>query len=1410
MHKKLVAALTIALFALSSVAILTPASAHFTLGDYTSTYRFHENDFDPHVPGPLAYVWPGGGLASYSGTPWGFPPGYQTPYPGGNPEGQPSSIYQLEGNAYAPFGAILTSTEDHANRGPLIFALNFSQPCEFAELADFFPCDPNFLLEYGPFLNYTGITIYIPPEFDLSSAMSNFGLIESTFAVTASDFWLSQSSMQDPIGPGWWVLNFEANIRWWPDHQYQEWYYLRINDVVAPTVAGKYFFKIFLWDLNTYSYYFQMNVPGAWSTDSALAGGTVLVPPSGPTFLTVPVENWPVLLVKGELDPGIVTGTIRYGTFNQSLYGQPINFPGRVRLVGVANDPYTGQSTGRPVEAQGYFNASAAGHYEVEGVAPGVYDVYGSAAGYPEQLIASGITILPGQSFHLDAYLNPGAVVHGQVFSKHLFGEQPWPSEPRPISINIYNSNDYAEESIVAWSPWNKTHAPYMSYDWGKGYSLPTPLPVAYPWDTNPPFELSYYFKTFDPPETDPDGDGIDDVYAHDILDCGDVKDVCGKPDGVGPAQYWWVDEAGRFTNGGGSNSFIFQFGVKGTFGAPTDIDGHVPQTYATWVNGLTPGRYWIRVWLNGYVQTLQDGITLDESYFDISKDEWAGDIFQPLDVRVSSTIVKTVHFHDQPGTLQVCPISGCPNNAAQGDSRGNRYLIAEVRDAEGNLMGMNFTYVDEDESSATIQVNGFGMMGPDPNSAVFDGSYIDPSDPSVCDGPLTVAPFCGMKFSLYRYFVTNVGEAYHDYGLPSGTYKVYVYMRGYVQQVYESVSITLSGSPALISNHLYRGARFNITVYSIDWEHPRIQRPWSFPGARIRVYVYDQDGNSFRHVGTRKQPAVGPTGGIISGACNLNLPDEVADHCKIVEWDGYSTGAIGYTRRFYDTPPDVYTTTAAFVGFLPVDQQFWAGLDFLSNPGFYRFGAALNFKPRNAIESGTYTFYGYAYGYVHHKQYSVSVLKGGFGDIKLNLLQGVNLTLNIQFKTEGVYTPTQFNMSMRVRVFDDEGRLIGTASTKNPDVVSYDNTEELGIARNAPNGYAWTYYVDPYATSPSVANLEKSIDASRNTADTFLWYGDYYPEDFPGRSWQAFDSDVDESGAPDFSYYNNAYFSYTTWIPAKTEQVRVFIAGTYDAYGDPLNSLYAGILSGRTLDGKNDWQHVGLPGSSATIPEGVPVGYSGSYTVEVDTWNEYPTPTFDEDGFANPTNWYPPVEGLLEGDSFHTIPGHPAGPFGYVGDSLAANGLGPYAQRGVWTIPNAHLGSEISAVFELDKRGYISGNVYGFTWSDELRPQSWVTVEAVSAAGDLTFTQWSWDSHFQMYLDAGGYTLNVISWTPTGNQGYNTISSSISISTGQAASGLTFQMERSNIPIPEFSGLAIVAFSALAGSLYVLRRRRR
>jgi len=477
LQKKLAAGLTIAIFLISTIAIvsqLTPVSAHFTLGDYTSTSPYHVCDFDgatpcadafnaaAHVPGVIGYVWPGSGSADYTGNgpalgfSYGnnFAPGYMPPYPGHDLAGMasvPANWLQLDQNEYAPFGAILTGTT-----GDLIFAVNATQMTTAS--------------------HFTRLYIAIPPEFTLPSGVdnivttitNNYGNIINYGHISPYDRW----------APGWTLIRIVSdNI---PDHQQpglgsginfaqtagagacttngpngvsttggvcDPWYYVRINGVTAPTVAGKYFFKLSF-----------RHDAGNGPTDSYYA----------------PVENWPVLLVKGETDPAIITGTIQYGGYNASLYGLPVEEAGQVWAhMTTKLDPYTGSKiidcsggtlmapTAGCTDAVGYFNATARGHYEVEGVAPGVYDIYAEAAGYPQTVIASGVTVLKGQSLHFNGYLQPGAVIHVTVNSKHQFVVEPWPYT-QYIKVELYDQPTNGHQPVdssgnplvpVSWSP---------------------------------------------------------------------------------------------------------------------------------------------------------------------------------------------------------------------------------------------------------------------------------------------------------------------------------------------------------------------------------------------------------------------------------------------------------------------------------------------------------------------------------------------------------------------------------------------------------------------------------------------------------------------------------------------------------------------------------------------------------------------------------------------------------------------------------------------------------------------------------------------------------------------------------------------------------------------------------------------
>ncbi|HYW02277.1 MAG TPA: hypothetical protein VE862_12470, partial [Candidatus Acidoferrum sp.] len=801
---------------LFGTTIEASVSAHTTLGNSNSGppfFRSNEEELNPtntfgtaHVPGPLGFVWPGSGLNSYTGVS-SNPPGYQNPF---TTYEQP---LQEATHSYSPEGAILTSTPDHDNVGDLIFAINFSQPCAFATASQNSNC-PN---GFAPTFNYTGVTIYIPaPVFDRTGALIQDGFeptsginwgdvgvpsentynsgnagpgdnsnIVTTITDNYGNIFVTKADMYDPFGPGSWVVFIGAppsGISFTPLRHWSETYYIRINQLKAPETAGLYFFKMFLSD----SYPVHKQEKSSSPLIPLIKG-------------TMPMENWPVLLVKGEVDPAIVWGTIRYGDLNSTLFGLPLDLPGRVRAVGVAIDPITGEVTGRAVEARGYFNATSQGHFEVEGAAPGIYDLYASAAGYPEQKVAENVRLMRGQSLQMDLYLKVGPELRGVVYSKENFGEIPWEGQ-RPISIVIFDTKGQGyddPQSIQSLSPANLTHMPYASYVNGNTEFCPgdvggnefscsgngllpgnSPKQVAFPWEG----PVGYYTLTPPSPSS--------------------PKDPFGLFNGVGPAESWWVDPQGSPNSAdglGSSNSeFFFQFGSEGIYGVPTKLSGMVPQVFATWTNGLSPGRYYIRVFVNGYVQSDPTGGQFIDYSFDVPY-IGAYDTFVPIDLFQSSTIDVTVHFHDFPGTLVDGAVRG-PDPA--------RYLIAEAfSNTDGTLAALNFTQVYENNTQATISLDGLGMIGP-----------IKPStNPDIND---PIRDF--IKYSLVRY----QGIQYGDYGLPTDTYTIRVYMRGYIQALPQATSLEDLDQPVTtslsvgsdfvdVSTHMYRGGGVNVTMDS-------------------------------------------------------------------------------------------------------------------------------------------------------------------------------------------------------------------------------------------------------------------------------------------------------------------------------------------------------------------------------------------------------------------------------------------------------------------------------------------------------------------------------------------------------------------------------------------------------------------
>jgi hypothetical protein len=1107
----------IALILIVSLAALaqytSPAQAHFTMGLTPSSSRWHDQDFDPHTPGPLGYVWPGAGMAAYQGFPNSNPPGYQPPLPGGNPPGAPASWYQLEGNSYSPFGAIPASSEIHQNTGDLIFALNFSQPSFFGStLPDV--------------VQFTDWYTYVPPEFS--------GIITSQITTTVTndyrDLEVFTASASDPFAPNWNVIHLTINktlvspnaragqgIIFSKAHNYAEWYYLRVNGVIAPSIVGRYFFKmIFRFGNETFLRY---------PADSS------------PSFMSMPLQNWPILLVTGDFDPAVITGTIRFGSSNMSLYWQGIPLPGRVRALGAITDPVTGEATGRSIEGRGYYNASAGGHYEIEGLPEGKYQLFASSAGYPESPIAEGVTLFRGQSLHLDAFLKPGPVLSGTVFSAHALGEQPWVGL-RPISVEIYNSSRYSEEHLLSFSPrnltsrgpgeWTNLGSFGMSYNWNLK-NVASPRAVAFSWSSG----LSYYR-----------GGG-----------CGGSFDPCGVANGVGPAQFWWVDPNGTYTNHGGPSAFNFQFGEEGVYGVPTILDGHVPQALATWIDGLKPGRYYVRAFLTGYVQTSTDGSTFLDYYFDVPSSQLSDTDFHiPLILRRSGFLNVTVWFHNRNSTLVSSPIPT------------DRTLLVELLDSHQNTLSFNFTRVQNGSLSSNVLLDGLGMHG-----------------------HLAIA-----KWSAWYYR----GFGYQDYGIPAplaGNYFLRFTMQGYVQLEDMPVSLILGGSETHVSAHMYRGAVLRFTIHSTSWGLPQTSLNWVWDKEPINVSIIDSSGT---------------TVDVFRG--------------------GFQNSNMSFAGPFQFEGTDQ-----------PADFEI------------------VNEKRPTAFISDTYTISTNTYGYVQENATLVNALDGAVSDFGIILFQGTSIELTVKFFAENMFANAPFNMSARIRVFDDRGRLVGS----------------------------WT--------------------STRTGAGT---------------------------GVPT----PQGQLSY---VPCCVGELSIAIAGLPNNYLDPF-----------------------FGASEAYGITGYPY-YTGSWSVEFDAVNWY-----------LPNSHFPPVPALLNGESYHIIPGESNRPFGLTGYSLKANHLGPFQQRMQWSLPNARLGGGASAIFILDLRGYVAGAVYYLNWDDQQRTTSFATVTFTNAEQRLEVVVYSYDGFYDTYVPAGDYNVTVSAWAAA-RRAPLVVSNRLHVAEAQSATGTNFYL---------------------------------
>ena len=1057
----MLATFAVTLFLLSALA---PASAHFTLGEldgtktrgvkYDGPYtgQYSGTGDATHRKGPLGYVFPGAGLWSESlyGGPWKWGYGY---FPGADQiQGYDRLRLGLHtgGSHYSPWESILTSVDtiwdgksEYESKGDLIFALNFSNPDgtggdgkSFSSWVIYIPAATD---AYG---RYTGEG-FIPPVDWAKGDTSN---IVASFTNDYLQITVGKADDKDPFAPGWyWIyvrpdsqaldgqsIYFPSGTDPVTNRPYDRWYYVRVNGLTAPTVAGKYIFKMFLnetWPTRANAYVDQTPAPGG-----LLGGGTY----------PMPAENWPVLVVKGEVDPAYIYGAVRFGGHNPQLYGKPVNLAGKVVAEGEAIDPYKWPSivkTGRKVKAVAYFNETAHGRYALEGVAPGISTVKASCAGYPEDAEWE-ITVGPGQSYSHDFYLTPGAVIWGRIYSKCGLGTIPWPvvgtaanawlplDNPGskalgpPITVEISDLKD----NVVTRSPVNLTYRPFTSYavgnvrwDWRTDYvtTVFTPKAVAFPWSYRTDDDINW-------------GSEYPAPYAEDWFLTRNAV-----PNGVGPQQYWW-------TPGGSTGPFNFTFGQEGWFGAPTEFSGYVPQAYATWVNGLLPGQYKVKAYVNGYVQTEDYIVTVPAA-------EFPGNIQVEMDLRRGSWINVTVHFHHFENSLTTNPFE-VPEPGL--------YMLAEAYDMDGKVKAFNFTFVTKTDlagngSSYWIMLNGFGMAGPDNNrwtgAYPFGSGSGDSPEYTAADTVANGKAGVGYKYFQWRY------RGWKDYGLMPGTYKIKVYVRGYVQQEDYATTVSLCASPTQMSMHLVKGGSINVTLTPKDWQHPWVEKCWRYGAGS------PWNPNGLMYYANPDSGLPGP--GYKTNSDNADWGLRVEWHERLIKPFNPTAASPRFRIRFKQ-PDGAYTEWFRFVykstgngwvdglgeqkwcsKHLPWDnwpyaqkiiyngsnyaevvgpdarqlgtfwRDKWSGFAWTSGGGYYP----------TALKTGTYGPEAFTFGYVQKMFPTVWVGKGtsSISDIEVDLDEGSLINMTIFFKKQSIFANTTFPMSARARVYNDKGNLV-------------------------------------------------------------------------------------------------------------------------------------------------------------------------------------------------------------------------------------------------------------------------------------------------------------------------------------------------------------------------------------------------
>jgi hypothetical protein len=830
---EILGALVILGLVMSTLVGVENVSAHFTLG--------HQGVSGPEAPmGNPTNTMPDDHATNAYAVANGFAAGHLA-YVSPGLFYQPISVQQ---NYYSPNGSVLTEST-----GPLYFYINISSPANASK-----PTQPGLDISWERF-NGRGKWLYIaiPPEFTPVAATPSKWRVVTSITTDYRFITVGKFDAYHPLAPNWWYIAISApnvtdpitkqssNYLYpagqdpfrdrqpfkKPDWRYGM-YEIIAYDFKAPTCAGKYFFKVFYTKSLLFGLYEQ--------------------------YESFPPENYPELVVKGEVDTGYITGTLRYAGHSSyyygSYYGTGVHTPGKVFANGTAIDPITNQPIGRTVCGVGYFNATAEGYYEIEGLAPGIYTLTACAAGFVPTTLPAQVTVKRGQSLHgVDIYILPDSKLSLRIYSKCPTGPVDWP--------------DYTTLGVR---------------------SKPGPAGLG---------EVGSRLATLYPPNPQPLKGWPFAFYRVE------VDDVNGKLLG-------WRDDF--FDISANPRNFTTFLGNPSCYsGIETQWDGHIPDANAHFTCGLVPSTYYARVWVFGYWQAL------GPLQVDFPAVEFPGGVvYQEMDLFKGGTINATVHFHDDempskdvaPNINSVLIIEAVDSgnivrawNFTDVGGRGKAKAPAISLQLFGfagpepmsrkqagygmpegtyDIRAYYVGYVQEEFPSQTVQyctngslsfhlikganitttvysrdcqdpsqpVNWLHPPSPlrvyvyDANSVWVAGGYYDPTNQPAGTDKLTVTNLVGLKTTFEDYLRGQNRPT----GLFTGTYDLRVYTVGYIQQQIASIWAQKGYSVGDAPVYLLTGAEIDVVL---DFKTELIPAPlpndvYSF---QFRIHAFDPNG---------------------------------------------------------------------------------------------------------------------------------------------------------------------------------------------------------------------------------------------------------------------------------------------------------------------------------------------------------------------------------------------------------------------------------------------------------------------------------------------------------------------------------------------------------------------------------------